>query len=52
MRMSPLAPGVVALQDSRLAAHMQAAKICEELAETMTPEWNNHGGKAKLPAVG
>lgn len=40
MRMSPLAPGVIALQDSRLAAQMQAAWIREELADTMTPEWN------------
>ena len=40
MRMSPLAPGVIALQDSRQAARMQAAWIREELGETMTPEWN------------
>ncbi|MBN9417383.1 MAG: hypothetical protein J0I12_18190 [Candidatus Eremiobacteraeota bacterium] len=40
MRMSPLGPGVMALQDSRLAAQMQAAWIREELGETMTPEWN------------
>lgn len=40
MRMTALAPGVIALQDSRLAAQMQAAWIREELADTMTPEWN------------
>lgn len=40
MRMSPLGPGVIALQDSRLAAKMQAAWIREELGDTMTPEWN------------
>ncbi|MBS2039279.1 hypothetical protein JST97_30120 [bacterium] len=40
MRMTPLAPGVMALQDSRRASQMQAAWIREELGETMTPAWN------------
>ena len=40
MRMSPLAPGVIGLQDSQLAAKMQAAWIREELGSTMTEAWN------------
>jgi len=40
MRMSPLAPGVMALQDSQLSAQMQAAWIREELGSTMTEAWN------------
>ena len=40
MRMTPLAPGVIGLQDSRQAARMQAAWIREELGETMTPAWD------------
>ena len=40
MRMTPLGPGVIGLQDSRLAAHMQADWIREELGSTMTPSWN------------
>jgi hypothetical protein len=40
MRMTPIAPGVIALQDSALAARMQAKWIREELGETMTEDWN------------
>ena len=40
MRMTPVAPGVVALQDSRLAAQMQAAWIREELGSQLTPAQN------------
>lgn len=40
MRMSPLAPGVIALQDSQLSSQMQAAWIREELGSTMTAAWS------------
>lgn len=40
MRMTPLAPGVIALQDSQLSAQMQAAWIREELGSTITEAWS------------
>ena len=40
MRMTPVAPGVMALQDSKLAAQMQAAWIREEMGSQLTPAQN------------